>query len=155
MKKWKYFGYICIGFFAELLAVLVGALVAYYCLILSLFPLSMLLPVVIGVFICIRFGKVHRYCRSVLLFRLGISTLVYSIFAQILPIVVVVALGGVWMNSLSPGNWGGILVAWLVMVGSGVAIVTAILGWVYEVLPPEAVIPQNTPEQTDNEKTEV
>lgn len=155
MKKWKYFGYICIGFFAELLAVLVGALVAYYCLILSLFPLSMLLPVVIGVFICILFGKVHRYCRSAILWRLMMDTRVYTIFAQILPIVVVIVGGATWLYSLPPGNWGGILVVWLAMIGSGIALFTAVSGCIYQILPPDRFAPQNTPEQTENEKTEV
>ncbi len=154
MNEWKYFGYICIGFFMELLAAATGMIVAYECLLLSAFPLCLLLPIVIGVFICILFGKAHRYCRSAILWRLMMDTRVYTIFAQILPAVAVALTGGIWIHSLS-NNWGGILAFWLVLIGSGITLFTAVSGCIYQILPPDKFAPQKPVKQISDEKTEV
>ncbi len=157
MNKLKYFKYVCIDFLAELLAALAGALIAYEFLLLPILPLSMLLPIVIGIFISILFGKIHRYCRSAILWRLMMDTRVYTIFAQILSVVGIFVIFCVLVDIAAKSNQlGGVAVFWTGLIGAGTAFFTALAGQIYQILPPDRYAPHKTYKQTqDNEKTEV
>ena len=152
----KDFKYICIGLFVELLAVATEAKVAFMCLSLSYFPLAMLLPLGFGVLISLAVGKMHSHFRSVIFWQLMMRTVVYTIFAQILPAVAVVTAGIIWINSLpSSVGLGGVAVVWIVILGSGVAILTAVLGCVSNVLPDKKVPQSSSQKVEDIDKTEV
>lgn len=156
MKGLEYFGYICIGFFTEVFAAVAGVIVATWGLSLPIFQLAMLLPIVIGVFLFVCFGRVHRYCRSAILWRLVMGTRVYSAFAQILPIIGIIVVYGVLVNiAVKSHSLGGVAVLWIGLVGAGVAVFSAVAGWAYRTLPPDKFKPNSTSEQISDEKTEV